>query len=119
MLVDNVHPQRRRPERTDNVIAAMEQSSKEVPNESLRYPPRYLKLCPFTLLKILWKNLGLRTYKIQFVLVFKSNEHQARGTFGEWWGWSDDNLQVIVGTALHPQKVTVWSAVSSREIIGS
>lgn len=83
-LVDNVHPQRRRTVRTEEVIAAVEQSVEEDPNESIRRRAQQLVLSPSTLWKILRKDLGLRAYKIQLVQELKPRDHQMRRTFGEW-----------------------------------
>ncbi|XP_054745598.1 uncharacterized protein LOC129249937 [Anastrepha obliqua] len=65
-LVDNTHPQRRRTVRTEDAIAAVEQSIEEDPNESIRHRAQQLQMCPSTLWKILRKDLGLRAAYSQF-----------------------------------------------------
>ena len=49
-----------------------------------RYRAQQLELRSSTLWKILRKNLGLRTYKMQLVQEWKPNDHHARRTYGEW-----------------------------------
>ncbi|GFX33566.1 uncharacterized protein TNCV_1932331 [Trichonephila clavipes] len=83
-LIDNSHPQRRRTVRTEEVIATVERSIEEDPNESIRHRAQELDLCPSTLWKILRKDLGLRAYKIQIVQELKPNVHQASRRFFEW-----------------------------------
>ncbi|GFX91511.1 DUF4817 domain-containing protein [Trichonephila clavipes] len=83
-LIDNSHPQRRRTVRTEEAIATVERSIEEDPNESIRHRAHELDLCSSTLWKILWKDLGLRAYKIQLVQELKQNDHQARRRFVEW-----------------------------------
>ncbi|GFU48555.1 DUF4817 domain-containing protein [Trichonephila clavipes] len=51
-LIDNSHPQRRRTVRTEEAIATVD------PNESMHHRAQELDLCPSTLWKILWKDLG-------------------------------------------------------------
>ncbi|XP_016968744.1 uncharacterized protein LOC127012206 isoform X2 [Drosophila biarmipes] len=82
-LIDNSHPQRRRTVRTEEAIATVERSIEEDPNESILHLAQELDLCPFTLWKILRKDLGLRAYKIQLVQELKPNDHQARRRFFE------------------------------------
>ncbi|GFU68846.1 DUF4817 domain-containing protein [Trichonephila clavipes] len=83
-LIDNSHPQRHRTVLTDKVIATVERSIEEDPNESIRHRAQELDLCPSTLWNILRKDLGLRAYKIQLVPELKPNDHQARRRFVEW-----------------------------------
>lgn len=83
-LIDNSHPQRRRTVRTEEVVARVERSVAEDPNESIRHRAQQLQLCPSTVWKILRKDLGLRAYKIQLVQELKPRDHHARRTFGEW-----------------------------------
>jgi hypothetical protein len=90
-LVDNTHPQRRHTVRTEEVIAAVERSVEEDPNESIRHRAQQLELCPSTLWKILRKDLGLRAYKIQLVQELKPHDHYTRRTFGEW---AENNIQL-------------------------
>ncbi|GFU24028.1 DUF4817 domain-containing protein [Trichonephila clavipes] len=75
---------RRRTVRTEEDIATVERSIEEDPNEFIRHRAQELDLCPSTLWKILWKDLGLRAYKIQLVQELKPNDHQARRRFVEW-----------------------------------
>ena len=51
-LCDNTHPQRRRTVRTEETIAAVEQSVEEDQNESIRHRAQQLELCPSTLWKM-------------------------------------------------------------------
>lgn len=83
-LNDNTHPQRCRTVRTEEVIAAVERSVEEDPNQSIRHRAQELDMCPSTLWKILRKDLGLRAYKIQLVQELKPHDHLARRRFGEW-----------------------------------
>jgi len=83
-LLDSTHHPRRRTVRTKETIAAVERSTKEDQNESIRHRAQELDLCPATLWKILRKDLGLRAYKIQLVQELKPLDHGARRTFGEW-----------------------------------
>ncbi|GFY23060.1 DUF4817 domain-containing protein [Trichonephila clavipes] len=83
-LIDNSHPQRCRPVRTEEDIATVERSIEEDPNESIRHRAQELDLCPSTLWKILRKDLDLRAYKIQLVQELKPNDHQERRGFVEW-----------------------------------
>lgn len=83
-LLDNVHPQRRRTVRTEEVVAAVERSVEEDPNESIRRRAQQLDLCPSTLWKILRKDLGLHAYKIQLLQELKPRDHHMRRTFGQW-----------------------------------
>lgn len=83
-LCDNTHPQRRQTVRTEETIAAVEQSVEEDPNESIRHRAQQLELCPSTLWKILRKDLGLRPYKIQLVQELKPRDHAMRRDFGVW-----------------------------------
>ncbi|GFT45737.1 DUF4817 domain-containing protein [Trichonephila clavipes] len=78
-LIDNSHPQRRRTLRTEEAIATVERSI-----ESIRHRAQELDVCPSTLWKILWKDLGLRAFKIQLVQEWKPNDHQAKRRFVEW-----------------------------------
>jgi len=63
-LNNNIHPQRRRTIRTEEVIASVERSIEEDPNQSIRHRAQELEMCPSTLWKILRKDLGLRAFKI-------------------------------------------------------
>jgi len=83
-LLDSTHHSRRHTVRTKETIAAVERSTKENQNESIRHRAQQLDLCRATLWKILRKVLGLRVYKIQLVQELKPRDHRARRTFGEW-----------------------------------
>ena len=57
-LNDNMHPQRRCTVRTEEVVA-VERSIEEDPNQSIRHRALQVAMCPSTLWKIFWKDLGL------------------------------------------------------------
>ena len=66
-LHDAITPTRRRNVRTEENIAAVNESVEEDPNVSIRRRSQELGLCPSTTWKILRKDLGLHPYKIQLV----------------------------------------------------
>ncbi|XP_073831484.1 uncharacterized protein [Musca autumnalis] len=124
-LYDNTHPQRRQTVRTEETIAAVEQSVEEDPNESIRHRAKQLELCPSTLWKILRKDLGLRPYKIQLVQELKPRDHAMRRDFGVWAENEIDldadfhhKILFNLETPLHPQKLTVWCALWAGGVIG-
>lgn len=146
-VTNNVHPVRRRTVRTEEAVAAVQESIKDDSNQSIRRRSQQLGLCPSTLWKILRKDLGLKAFKIQFVQELKPNDHRMRCQFGEWaeaqididfefpfkilfsdeadfWLkkqncriWSGENPQAFVETPLHPQKITVWCALWAGGVI--
>ena len=63
-LNDNTHSQRRRTMRTGEIVAAVERSIEEDPNQSIRHRAQQLDMCPSTLWKSLRKDLGFRACKI-------------------------------------------------------
>lgn len=83
-VTDNVHPVRRRTVRTEEAVAAVQESIEDDPNQSIRRRSQQLGLCPSTLWKILRKDLGLKAFKIQLVQELKPNDHRMRRQFGEW-----------------------------------
>ncbi|GFY26504.1 transposable element Tc3 transposase [Trichonephila clavipes] len=90
-LIDNSHLQRCRTVRTEEVIATVERTIEEDPNESICHRAQELDLCPSTLWKILQKDLGLRAYKIQLVQELKPNDHQARRIVE----WAQNEIAVV------------------------
>lgn len=60
--------------RTEDDVASVEQSTEEDPNEMVSQCAQHLKLCQYTLLKILPKDLGFRAYKINLVQNLKLME---------------------------------------------
>ena len=70
-LKDAITPTRRRNVRTEENIAAVNESVEEDPNLSIRRRSQELGLCPSTTWKILRKDLGLHPYKIQLVQELK------------------------------------------------
>ncbi|KAK5644329.1 hypothetical protein RI129_005629 [Pyrocoelia pectoralis] len=83
-LIVNVHPQRRRTVRTEEVVAAIERSAEEDPNVSIRHRAQQLELCPFTTWKILRKDLGLRAYKMQLVQKLKPRDQHCADEAHFW-----------------------------------
>ncbi|XP_073831485.1 uncharacterized protein [Musca autumnalis] len=108
--------------RTEETIAAVEQSVEEdPPNESIRHRAQQLELCPSTLWKILRKDLGLRPYKIQLVQELNSEAHFWLNGYVNKQNcriWSEENPHKTLETPLHPQKLTVWCALWAGGVIG-
>ncbi|XP_073847016.1 uncharacterized protein [Musca autumnalis] len=120
-LYDNTYPQRRRTVRTEETIAAVEQSVEEIPNESIRHRAQQLELCPSTLWKILRKDLGLRPYKIQLVQELNDEAHFWLNGYVNKQNCrilSEENPYKTLETPLHPQKLTVWCALWAGGVIG-
>ena len=83
-LEDAITPARRRNVRTEENIAAVNESVEEDPNLSIRRRSQELGLCPSTTWKILRKDLGLHPYKIQLVQELKPRDHYMRRSFADW-----------------------------------
>jgi len=83
-LEDAITPVRRRNVRTEDNIAAVNESVEEDPNLSIRRRSQELGLCPSTTWKILRKDLGLHPYKIQLVQELKPRDHYMRRSFADW-----------------------------------
>lgn len=83
-LCNNVKPTRAKTVRTDETIAAVNESVQEDKNVSIRHRAQELGLCASTLWKILRKDLGLRAYKVQLVQQLEWHDHPRRRTFADW-----------------------------------
>ena len=83
-LHDAITLTRRRNVRTEENIAAVNESVEEDPNVSIRRRSQELGLCPSTTWKILRKDLGLHPYKIQLVQELKPRDHDMRRSFADW-----------------------------------
>ena len=85
--------------RTEEIVAAIECSIEEDPNQSISHHAHQLDMCPSTLWKVLRKDLGLCAYKIQLV---NGNINKQNCCI-----LSEENPQVYVEVPLHPEKLTV------------
>lgn len=83
-LHDNLPPIRQRNVRTDETIAAVDESVRENRELSIRRRAQQLGLCASTTWKILRKDLGLRAYKVQLVQQLEWDDHPRRRTFADW-----------------------------------
>lgn len=83
-LLDVHHPTRVRRSRTAGNIAAVAESVREDPKQSIRRRSQGLGLSYGTLWSILKKDLGLKAYKIQLVQELKPLDHPMRQRFGLW-----------------------------------
>ena len=68
-LLDVPYSVRRKRVRTEENIAAVEQSFEEDPNILIRHRAQQMNVSPFTFSKILSKDLGLKPYKVMLVCV--------------------------------------------------
>ena len=83
-LVDNSRPNRPRPARSIENIAAVAESVRENRDESIRHRSQQLGLSYGTTWLILRKDLDLKAYKIQLVQELKPNDLPARHRFADW-----------------------------------
>lgn len=70
--------------RTDETIAAVNESVAEDANVSIRRRAQALGLTASTLWKILRKDLGLKAYKIKLLQKLEWHDHLRRRTFADW-----------------------------------
>jgi len=83
-LLDIKPPTRIRRVRTEENIAALSASVSDDHEMSIRRRSQQLGLCYSTTWKILRKDLGVKSYKIQLVQELKPHDLPQRLTFGEW-----------------------------------
>ena len=83
-LLDDTRPNRPRPARSEENIAAVAQSVRDDSDESIRRRSQQLGLSYGTTWTILRKDLGLVAYKIQLVQELKPTDLPARRRFSVW-----------------------------------
>lgn len=83
-LLDQTTPVRQRSARSIENIAAVRESVRENPRQSIPRRAQELGLSSTSTWRILHKDLGLHPYKVQLTQELKPNDHRQRRAFAEW-----------------------------------
>ena len=83
-LLDVLAPERRRIARSKEIIAAVSASIQNEPNQSIPRRSQELGIAQTTLWRIMPKDLGLHTFKIELTQELKPLDHLKRRNFSNW-----------------------------------